>query len=95
MNCDNLQGFLDLEHTWTPVAQRGMGRAARVVRAAFEYAKFTGRKIVPSCTYIPTFVARNPELAGQCVASGTNARSETTCCAGQSSPSHSSAATKK
>ena len=37
---------------------------SQVVAQAFEYAKDNGYKIIPSCSYIPVFVKRNPEWSG-------------------------------
>lgn len=60
----NLQGFeaclmyrlrgqeIDLYHTYVPEAFRGRGVAEKLCRAAFEYAKANGLRVLPSCSYI-------------------------------------------
>ena len=55
------EGCLDLIHTYTPPKKRGQGLAAKVVSRAFQYAEENDMKIIPTCTYIPVFVQRNPE----------------------------------
>ena len=54
---------LDVHHTWTPPALRGRDVAATLTEAAFAYARAEGLRIVPTCSYTRTFVARHPELA--------------------------------
>mmetsp|Transcript_19611 Transcript_19611/g.37982 ORF Transcript_19611/g.37982 Transcript_19611/m.37982 type:complete len:97 (+) Transcript_19611:53-343(+) len=58
---DKKASTIDLEHTFTDENHRGKGNAAKVVRAAFQYAKENNLKVIPSCTYIPVFVKKNPE----------------------------------
>jgi hypothetical protein len=50
---------VDLNHTYTHPALRGKGLAAHVVRAAFEFAKENNLKVIPSCSYVQAFVAKN------------------------------------
>jgi len=52
---------IDLYHTFTDPALRGKGLAARVVRAAFEYAKENNLKVIPTCSYVRSFVRRYKE----------------------------------
>ena len=51
---------LDLYSTFTPRELRGKGLASEVVKAAFDYAISTNKKVIPSCPYIPTFLEKNP-----------------------------------
>lgn len=53
--------LLDLQHTVSKPEFRGRGFAAIVVKAAFDWARENNRKVVPTCTYIATFVRKNPE----------------------------------
>lgn len=53
---------IDLQHTYTSPTLRGKGLAAKVVRAAFEYAADNKLKVIPTCTYIPVFCHKNPEF---------------------------------
>src|SRR5207245_5158641 len=54
--------LLDLQHTFTPPALRGRGIAARLTKAAFAYARAQGLRIVPTCSYARSYLARHPEL---------------------------------
>ncbi|MCS6880379.1 MAG: GNAT family N-acetyltransferase [Oscillochloridaceae bacterium] len=48
-------------HTEVPPALRGQGVAAKVVRAALDYARESGLIVVPLCWYVDAFIRRNPE----------------------------------
>ena len=50
---------INLYHTYTHPALRGKGLAAQVVRAAFEYAKENNLKVIPTCSYVQSFIAKN------------------------------------
>ena len=52
---------LNLVHTYTPPQLRGRGLASEVVKFAFEYAKQNNLKVIPTCSFIPVFVERNPQ----------------------------------
>jgi predicted GNAT family acetyltransferase len=52
---------LELTHTFSPPSRRGQGLAALVVKAAFDFAREEGLRVIPTCSYIPVFVQRNPE----------------------------------
>ena len=54
-------GTLDLYRTYTPPALRGGGLASRLTEHALRYARDHGHKIVPSCPFVATFIARHPE----------------------------------
>lgn len=56
------EGVLDVQHTYTPPALRGRDLAARLTDAAFAYAREHRLRIVPSCSYTQTYLARHPEL---------------------------------
>ena len=55
------QNKMNLYHTYTNPELRGKGLAAKVVIAAFEYAKKNNLKIEPGCTYVQTFISRHKE----------------------------------
>ena len=57
-------GALDLHHTLVPEAFRGRGIAAQLAKEALEYARASGLKVIPSCSYIATYLDRHPEYAG-------------------------------
>jgi uncharacterized protein len=52
---------VDLNHTYTHPALRGKGLAAQVVRAAFEFARENNLKVIPTCSYVQAFIAKNVE----------------------------------
>lgn len=55
------QNKMNLYHTYTNPELRGKGLAAKVVIAAFEYAKKNNLKVEPGCTYVQTFISRHKE----------------------------------
>ena len=52
---------INLYHTYTHPALRGKGLAAQVVRAALEFAKKNNLKVIPTCSYVQSFIAKNDE----------------------------------
>ena len=52
---------IDLDHTYTHPDLRGRGLAAQVVRAALEYAKENNFKVIPTCSYVRSFISKNDE----------------------------------
>ena len=52
---------INLHHTFTDPALRGKGLAAQVVRAALEFAKENKQKVIPTCSYVQSFIAKNDE----------------------------------
>jgi predicted GNAT family acetyltransferase len=52
---------MDLNHTYTNPALRGKGLAAHVVRAALEFAKENNLKVIPTCSYVQSFIEKNKE----------------------------------
>ena len=54
-------GELNLYHTHTDPELRGQGLAAQVVRAALEYIKENELKVVPTCSYVQSFLKKNEE----------------------------------
>lgn len=51
----------DLTHTYVAPAMRGRGVAAILVKHAVDHACQNGHKIVPTCSYITTYMKRNPQ----------------------------------
>lgn len=51
---------LNLHHTEVPHQQRGRGTAAALVKAALDYARAQGLKVVPSCSYVRAYMRRHP-----------------------------------
>jgi predicted GNAT family acetyltransferase len=50
-----------LTHTGVPVALRGRGIAAELVRAALDHARARGLKVRPDCSYAEAYMQRHPE----------------------------------
>ena len=48
-------------HTEVPFAFEGRGIAAALVRAALDYARERGFKVVPACSYVRSYIRRHPE----------------------------------
>jgi predicted GNAT family acetyltransferase len=49
-------------HTFVPPALRGRGLAEKLVRQALGDARAENRRVVPACSYVATFIERNPEF---------------------------------
>ncbi len=52
---------IDFYRTYTPPALRGNGLASRLTEHALRFAREHGHKVVPSCPFVATFIARHPE----------------------------------
>ena len=50
---------LDFVQTYVPHAYRGQGIAAALATEAFEYARRHGYRVIPSCSYIKTYLKRH------------------------------------
>lgn len=56
-------GSLDYASTYTPNEIRGRGIATAIIRYALEHARENGRKIVPGCPFVQTYVDRHQQYA--------------------------------
>jgi predicted GNAT family acetyltransferase len=54
-------GVMQMFHTEVPVAFEGRGIAASLVRAAIDYARENGLKILPACSYVRVYMRHHPE----------------------------------
>lgn len=52
---------MQIFHTEVPMAFEGRGIAAALVRAAIEYARENGLKVLPACSYVRAYMRRHPE----------------------------------
>ncbi len=52
---------MTIHHTYVPEALRGMGLAAALAKAAFDYARSEGLRVDPACSYIARYAERHPE----------------------------------
>jgi len=58
---DRTNGALVLVHTEVPEALRGHGLADQLAKAALEYARTSGRRVVVVCPFVKAFLDRHPE----------------------------------
>lgn len=58
-----LDGRLLIDHTGVPQAIGGRGVAGELVRAALDYARAEGLRVVPLCSYSAEYVRHHPEYA--------------------------------
>ncbi|HEX8242157.1 MAG TPA: GNAT family N-acetyltransferase [Longimicrobium sp.] len=56
-------GKLFLLHTEVPQAMEGQGIGSRLVRAALDYARGKGEKVVPFCPFARAYIHRHKEYA--------------------------------
>ena len=52
---------LDLEHTFVPPNARGAGVGATLAKAALDFARENGYRVIPSCSFIQTYLVQHPE----------------------------------
>jgi hypothetical protein len=53
--------FLAITHVETPVALRGGGVAGRLMKGVLEWARESGVKVAPVCTFADAYIRRHPE----------------------------------
>ncbi|PKV12882.1 GNAT family N-acetyltransferase [Xanthomonas prunicola] len=54
--------IMTITHTQVPDAIGGRGIAAVLVEAALDYARQSGLKVVPACSYADAYVRRHPQF---------------------------------
>ncbi len=52
---------LHMVHTEVPAAAKGMGVAGALVEAALDFAERNHLKVLPSCSYVRSYMQRHPE----------------------------------
>lgn len=52
---------LDYYKTYVPNELRGKGIAGKIVESALNYALQNNLNIIPSCSYVDTFIERHPD----------------------------------
>jgi predicted GNAT family acetyltransferase len=60
---------LYLTHAEVPRAARGAGFAGQVTKAALEWARARGFKVIPQCGYVAAYIQRHEEFADLLVSS--------------------------
>ncbi len=56
-----VDGVMRINHTAVPAALEGRGIAAKLVRAAIDYAAAHGLEVEPWCSYVRTYMKRHPD----------------------------------
>jgi uncharacterized protein len=56
-------GLITIEHTRVPPALGGRGIASELTQAVFEFARASGFKIIPACSYAAVWAKRHPAEA--------------------------------
>jgi predicted GNAT family acetyltransferase len=57
-------GRMIIQHTEVPPELEARGLAAKLTRAALEYARSKKFQVVPSCPYTAAYIAKHPEYSG-------------------------------
>jgi uncharacterized protein len=52
-----------LVHTEVPAEYQGQGLAGKLAKAALDWARASGCKVIPSCSYIKGYIEKHPEYA--------------------------------
>ena len=58
---DGEAGTIDLTHTEVSPSLQGRGVGEALVRAALDYARANGLRVVPSCPYVKKWLDKHPE----------------------------------
>jgi uncharacterized protein len=65
---DSDGGRWDIRSVYVPAAARGRGIGGALVKAALVHARRENRQVIPTCWYVGTWVAENPEYRDVLVA---------------------------
>lgn len=49
------------DHTIVPSQIGGRGIAGQLTKHALDYARAQGKKVVPACSYVASYIQKNPE----------------------------------
>ena len=55
------QNYVCLNHTEVPKALEGQGLGSAIIKLALETIKQEGKKILPMCPFVRTYIQRHPE----------------------------------
>jgi len=53
---------LNFAHTYVPKGYEGKGIAAAIVQFGLEYVRKNNLLLIPSCSYVATYIERHPEF---------------------------------
>jgi predicted GNAT family acetyltransferase len=56
-------GVISFDHTEVPPQLEGQGIAAKLTRAALDFARAEKLRVVPACSYVAAFIRKNAEYA--------------------------------
>ena len=54
---------LEMMHTEVPDALEGQGYGAKLARAALDYVRQEGARVIPSCPFVAAYIERHPAYA--------------------------------
>lgn len=57
------EDLLAFTHTFVPEELRGQNLAALLTKAALDDARRQGKKVIPQCSYVATYMERNKDYA--------------------------------
>jgi len=57
------KGMLSLDHTVVPPELEGRGIGSKLAKFALDEARDGGKKILPRCSFVRTYLERHPEYA--------------------------------
>lgn len=55
------EGVVDFQSTVVPPELRGQGAAGRLVRQALDWARREGYRVVPTCSFVDSYIDKHPE----------------------------------
>jgi uncharacterized protein len=55
------EATLDLQHTIVPPHLEGKGIASDLVKSALEFARSNGLRVIPTCSYVRSWLSRHDE----------------------------------
>ena len=58
------EGVVDFTHTFTPEELRGQGLAGKIVSAALDWARENDLQVIPTCSYVQSYLERHEEEYG-------------------------------
>lgn len=59
---DTAAGPMDIRKVYVPESARGQGVGGALVEAALVHARAAGRRVIPTCWYVDTWVDQHPEF---------------------------------
>ncbi len=55
------EGAMVVTHTFVDPSDRGSGVAGALTREALDYARASGLRVVPQCSYVRVYIEKHPE----------------------------------